>query len=138
MNHSSVKQTTVNAAFVVTAVLVAAFTARGRTQTENLLLSAGFQVKAATTVSQRQELQRLAKARLSGVTQNKKPFYVYPDAQHNQIYVGEEAAYQTYLDKIVIAGGSEDSEMLNADYTRTGQAKLPELRGWDPFDGITK
>jgi hypothetical protein len=137
MKKTLLKQSTINVAFVVAALLVAVISAEGATQTENLLVSAGFQAKAATTVGQRQELEKLPKGEVSAVTQNGKPFYVYPDAQRNQLYVGDEAAYQTYLDKVVESGGS-DGQILNTDYTGTGQAKLPELSGWEPFDEITK
>jgi hypothetical protein len=135
MRNTLLKQRTINVAFVVAAVIVAAFAAEGATQTENLLVSAGFQVKAAATVSQRQKLATLPKGRLSLVTQNKEPFYVYPDAQRNQIYVGNEANYQTYLDKVAIAGGNDD-ELMNEDIGR-GQAKLPELSEWGRFDQLT-
>ena len=137
MTNTLLKQSTINVAFVVAAVLVAAFTAQGATQTENLLVKAGFQAKAVKTVSQRQDLETLPKGKVSAVMQNKKMFYVYPDAQRNQLYVGDEAQYQTYLDKVVEAGGNTD-QILNTDYIGESQAKLPELSGWEPFDGITK
>jgi hypothetical protein len=137
MKNTLLKQSTINVAFVVAAVLVAAFTAKGATPAEDLLVSAGFQAKAAKTLSQRHELETLPKGKVSPVTQNGNPFYVYPDAQHNQLYVGDEAQYQTYLDKIVIAGGSTD-EILNTDYTGGDQVKLPDFSGWEPFDGVTK
>jgi hypothetical protein len=137
MKNTLLKQTTLNVAFVVVAVIVAAFTAEGGTETENLLVSAGFQTKAAKTVSQRQELETLPKGEVSAATQNGNPFYVYPDAQRNQLYVGDEAAYQTYLDKVVLAGGSE-GQIRKTDYIGTDQPKLPELSQWAAFDGITK
>jgi hypothetical protein len=137
MKNTLLKQSTINVAFVVAAVLIAAFTAEGATQAENLLVSAGFQVQAAKTVSQRQELERLPKGKVSEVTQNGKTFYVYPDAQRNQLFVGDEAQYQIYLDEVTIEGSSAD-EILKTDYTAAGQVKIPEFSGWDPFDGITK
>jgi hypothetical protein len=137
MKKTLLKQSAVNVAFVVAAVLVAAFTAQGANQTENLLGQAGFQVKAATTVSQRQDLAKLPNGKVSAVTQNGKPFYVYPDAQRNRIYVGDEAQYQTYLDKLAILGSSSD-ELQNADYIGGDHVKLPDFSGWEPFDGTTE
>ena len=137
MKNTLLKQSTINVAFVVAAVLIAALTAEGATQAENLLVSAGFQAQAAKTVSQRQELERLPKGKVSEVTQNGKTFYVYPDAQRNQLYVGDDAQYQIYLDEVTIEGSSAD-EILKTDYTDAGRVKIPEFSGWDPFDGITK
>jgi hypothetical protein len=137
MKDTLLKQSIINVAFVVAALLVAALTAEGATQTENLLVSVGFQAKAANTVSQRHELEMLPKGKVSPVIQNGKPFYVYPDAQRNQLYVGDEAEYQTYLDKVVETGGS-DVEILNTNYSGTDQAELPDLSAWEPFDKITK
>jgi hypothetical protein len=136
MKNSLLTQRRINLAFVVAAVLAAALTADGATPTQNLLVSAGFEAKAAKTVSQRRELKTLPQGEVSAVTQNGKPFYVYPDAQHNQLYVGDEAEYQTYLDKLVLAGGT-DGKILKTDYIGTDQSKLPELSQWEPFDGIT-
>jgi len=137
MKNTLVKQSTINVAFVVAAVIAAVFTAEGAIPTENLLVKAGFQVKAAKTVSQRQQLEALPKAKVSAITQNGKPFYVYPDGQHNNLYVGDEAAYQTYLDEIALAGGSPD-EILNTDYIAGGRVKVPDFSGWEPFDEATE
>jgi hypothetical protein len=59
MTNTLLNQKTVNIAFVIIAILVAAFTAEASPQSENL--SAGFKGKIAKTVSQRQELEMLAK-----------------------------------------------------------------------------
>jgi hypothetical protein len=61
MTNTLLNQKTVNIAFVIIAILVAAFTAEASPQPENLLLSAGFKGKIAKTLSQRQELETLAK-----------------------------------------------------------------------------
>ena len=137
MKNTLLNQRTVNLAFVVLAMVVAAVTAEASPQPESMLLSAGFKAKVAKTVSQRQELATLAKGKISPVIQNGKTFYVYPDAQSNQLFVGDEAQYQIYLDEVTIEGSSAD-EILKTDYTAAGQVKIPEFSGWDPFDGITK
>jgi hypothetical protein len=136
MKQTLLKQTAVNIAFVVAAVLVAAFTAHGATPTEDLLLKAGFQSKVAKTVSQRQQLEKLPKEKVFAVTQNGKAFYAYPDAQRNQLFVGDEGQYQTYLDELALAGSSTD-EILNADYVGSDRVKLPDFSEWERFDETT-
>jgi hypothetical protein len=129
-------QKTINIAFVVAAMLVAVFSAQASSQSENLLLSAGFTAKAARTDSQREEVKTLAKGRVSEITQNGKTFYVYPDAQRDQLYVGDEAQYQIYLDSVTKAGGSDDA-IVNTDDVRGNRVKVREFYGWEPFDVIT-
>jgi hypothetical protein len=137
MNNALLKQRTVNVAFVVAAMLVAALTANAQPQPENLLLSAGFKAKVAKTVSQRQELETLPEGKLSTVTQNGKTFYVYPDARNKQLYVGDEAQYQIYLDRVTEAAGSA-RPIVNTDRIGGNNIKVREFYGWEPFDAITR
>ena len=137
MKNTLLNQRTVNLAFVVLAMVVAAVTAEASPQPESMLLSAGFKAKVAKTAAQRQEMETLAKGKISPVTQNGKTFYVYPDAQHNQLYVGSEGDYQTYLDLITKAGGSA-RPIENTDYIGPNQVKVRQFYGWEPFDQISR
>jgi hypothetical protein len=137
MKNTLVRQRTINIAFVVVAMLVAALTANAQPQPESLLLSAGFKTKVVKSASQRQELETLAKGKVSPVTQNGKTFYVYPDAKGNRLYVGDEAQYQVYLDSVTKAGGSA-GPVVNTNDIRGNQIKVREFYGWEPFDEITK
>ena|ERR1700730_6067605 len=137
MKNTLLNQRTVNLAFVVLAMVVAAFTAEASPKPESLLLSAGFKAKVAQTLSQRRELETLAHGKISPVTQNGKTFYVYPDARHNQLYVGSEGQYQTYLDLVTKAGGSA-RPITNTDYIGGNQVKVREFYGWEPFDAMTR
>jgi hypothetical protein len=132
MKKTSVNQRTINIAFVVVAMLIAAFTAEASSQTENMLLAAGFKAKVAKTASQRQELETLAKGKVSRVTQNGKTFYVYPDAQSKQLYVGDEAQYQVYLDSVTKTAGSA-RPIVSTDDIQGNQVKVREFDGWEPF-----
>ena len=137
MKNTLLKQRTVNIAFVVVAMLVAAFTAEASPQTTNLLLSAGFKAKAVKTVAQRKEMETLAKGKVSQVMQNGKTFYVYPDAKRNQLYVGNEAQYQAYQNLVTKARGSA-RPIVNTDDIRGNQIKVREFYGWEPFDDISR
>ena len=137
MKNTLLNQSTVNLAFVVAAVLVAAFTAEASAQVDNLLVSAGFTAKAAKNASQRAELETLPKGKLSPVTQKGETFYVYPDASHNQLYVGNEAQYQTYLD-LVTTGQCSVRPIVNADDIDVIPGKVRQFNEWQPFDETTK
>ena len=137
MKNTLLKQKSVNFTYVVLAMLVAAFTAYGSPQPESLLLSAGFKARVAKTISQRQELKTLARGKVSPVTQNGKTFYVYPDAQRNQLYVGTEAQYQAYQNLVTKVRGSA-RPIVNGDYIDGNEVKVREFHGWEPFDETTR
>ena len=63
---------------------------------EELLAQAGFKIKTVTTEKQKQHLDALAPNKVSAVTYNGKLYYAYPDAAHNQIYVGRQPQYIHY------------------------------------------
>jgi len=65
-------------------------------QTESLLLASGFKIVAATTPAQQAHLQTLPPRKITATKRNGKIWYVYPDAAHQQLYVGNPAQYQTY------------------------------------------
>ena len=96
MKNKLLKQSTTNLAVVALVGLLGACATTASPRAENVLLSAGFKAKVATTAKQRQELQTLPEGKVSPVRQKGKTFYVYPDAPHNQIYVGNKAQYQAY------------------------------------------
>lgn len=118
-------------------MLLAALTANASPQPESLLLSAGFKAKVATTAKQRQELKTLPEGQLSPVTQKGKTFYIYPDPTRNQIYVGDEAEYQTYQNLSARPRGSA-GPIVTKDNVRGNEVPVREFYGWEPFDQITR
>ena len=128
MKNTLPKQGTINIAFVVVAMLLAAFAADAAPQPANLLLSAGFKATVAKTVGQRQELKTLPKGQVSPVTQKGKTFYVYPDAPHNQLYVGSRAQYQAYQNLLAKPRGSA-RPLVNTDYIGGNQVKVRTFYG---------
>ena len=116
-------------------MLLAAFAADASPQPESLLLRAGFKAKVATTAKQRQELKTLPEGKVSPVSQNEKTFYIYPDATRNQIYVGNEAEYQTYQGLIRKARGS-GGPIVNADLVRGNPIKVRKFDGFGPLDDM--
>src|ERR1700693_1629101 len=135
MKNTLLKQRTINIAFVVSAVLVAAFTANASPKSQSRRLSAGFKTKVATTAKQRQELKTLPAGQVSPVTQKGKTFYIYPDATRNRIYVGNEAEYQTYQGLIAKTRGST-GPVVNTDSVRGNPIKVREFYGFGPLDDM--
>src|SRR3954452_23178986 len=63
---------------------------------EALLSKAGFKVLAARTTEQQQHLRSLTPGKISAMERNGTPYYVYPDAAKNEIYVGTPREFQAY------------------------------------------
>lgn len=64
--------------------------------TEQMLSEAGFKPVAASSEKQLNHLKTLPVDKLTVVKLKGKTYYVFPDPAHNQIYVGNLEAYQTY------------------------------------------
>jgi uncharacterized protein YceK len=80
--------------------------------TEQTLTEAGFQRIAASTDTQAQHLLTLPPNKLTLARINGKAFYVFPDAQHHQIFVGNEEAYQTYQQILTYSQIAGESRVL--------------------------
>jgi hypothetical protein len=63
---------------------------------ENLLIAAGFQVIVPKTAAQQQKLQTLPADKVTLIQLRGKTYYAFPDAPHNQAYVGGLTQYQAY------------------------------------------
>jgi hypothetical protein len=101
------------------------------------LLSTGFTTKVATTPKQRQELQTLPEGKVSPVRQNGETFYIYPDAPHNQIYVGSEAQYRAYENLLAQQPKSTDPFVTKA-YIAGHWVPVKEFFGWHPLESFNR
>ena len=63
---------------------------------ENLLVAAGFNVIAPKTAAQQQKLKALPPDKVTMLQKSGKTYYVFPDAAHNQAYVGGPKQYEAY------------------------------------------
>ena len=64
---------------------------------ESLLAPAGFRLIVATTTQQKEHLETLTPGRFRAMERNGVPYYVYPVASKNGMYVGTQKEYQAYL-----------------------------------------
>ena len=65
-------------------------------QTENLLSAAGFKTVIASTAKQQNHLATLAPGKITAVQKKGTTYFVFPDARHNQMFVGTQAQYTAY------------------------------------------
>jgi hypothetical protein len=63
---------------------------------ENSLVAAGFKVVVPKTAAQQEKLKALPPDKVTMVQKKGKTYYVFPDAAHNQAYVGGPKQYQSY------------------------------------------
>jgi len=63
---------------------------------ESMLVAAGFKVITPKNATQQQKLQNLPPGKIAMIQKSEKTLYVFPDAAHNQAYVGGPQEYQAY------------------------------------------
>jgi hypothetical protein len=63
---------------------------------ESMLVASGFKTITPKTAAQQQKLQNLPPGKMAVVNRNGRTYYVFPDAAHNQAYVGGPQEYQAY------------------------------------------
>jgi len=82
---------------IVTVALVALAAGCASTPNKvNLLVASGFKIIVPKNATQEAKLQTLPPGKVSQVQKNGKTYYVYPDAAHNQAYVGGLQEYNYY------------------------------------------
>jgi hypothetical protein len=63
---------------------------------ESMLVASGFKTITPKTAAQQQKLQQLPPGKMAMINRNGRTYYVFPDAAHNQAYVGGPKEYQAY------------------------------------------
>lgn len=99
---------------------------------ENLLIAAGFQVIVPKTAAQQQKLQTLPADRVTLVQLRGRTYYVFPDAAHNQAYVGGPTQYQSYL-QLRLANRLANE---NLEAAEMNQEASMDWAGWGGWGGI--
>ena len=114
--------------FAALALLILAGCATTK-HTETFLTAAGFKLVAATTPKQEQKLHSLPPGKITTVQRNGKTYYVFPDAAHNQIYLGTPYEYQNYL-QIVADNKIAESDRIEAELDENG------WNDWGSWDAV--
>src|SRR4029453_1973785 len=80
----------------ILALTVGCATTTSTENTESMLVASGFKVVTPKTGEQRANLQKLPRGNVDQINKGGKTYYVFPDAAHNQAYVGGPKQYQAY------------------------------------------
>jgi hypothetical protein len=91
---------------------------------ENLLIAAGFQVIAPKTAAQQQLLNSLPPDKVTPIRYAGKRYYVFPDAAHNQAYVGGPSQYQSYR-QLRLA-----NQLSNENLEAAEMNQMASMGGW--------
>jgi hypothetical protein len=84
-------------AIALLALIVGCATTQTSTQNkESMLVASGFKTVTPKTAAQQQKLQNLPPGKVAMVNKKGKTYYIFPDAAHNQAYVGGPKEYQAY------------------------------------------
>lgn len=120
----------------ILALLILAAGCATAKHTESMLSAAGFKVVAASTLKQEQKLLALPPGKIIQTQRNGKTYYVFPDAAHNQIYLGTKREYQNYqqmlLDNKIAAQDRVDAEMAPVDGADWNDWDSWEVMTWTP------
>jgi len=84
---------------IVTALLALTAGCATTTSTQNkesMLVASGFKAITPKTAAQQQKLQQLQPGKVAMINKKGKTYYIFPDAAHNQAYVGGPKEYQAY------------------------------------------
>jgi hypothetical protein len=63
---------------------------------ESMLVASGFKTITPKTAAQQQKLQNLPPGKVAMINRKGRTYYIFPDAAHNQAYVGGPKEYQAY------------------------------------------
>src|SRR4029434_5489219 len=95
---------------------------------ESMLVASGFKVITPKTAAQQQKLQQLPPGHVAMVNKNGRTYYVFPDAAHNQAYVGGPKEYQAYQQLRVANNIAQEN-------VETAQMYHTETMNWVPRVG---
>jgi hypothetical protein len=85
------------AGFMLAVAAGCSSTASRTQQTETLLVASNFKTVPAKTPAQRAHLQTMPPGKFATVKHDDKTYYVFPDAAHNRLYVGNHSQYLSFL-----------------------------------------
>lgn len=108
--------------------------------TESLLAASGFQVMPATTPKQLEMLKTLPPGKATKVNRDGKVFFIFPDSNQKQLYIGTVDQYRDYKTRLEI-------ERAAAAENRALEESLEEARtdsaaewnnAWGPWTGAAR
>ena len=114
-------------------VLTAGCTTTSSTQNkESMLVASGFKVITPKTAAQQQKLQQLPPGQMAMINKNGRTYYIFPDAAHNQAYVGGPQEYQAYQ-QLRIANNIAQENAETAEMYQDAAMDWGAWGGWGPM-----
>ncbi len=96
------------------------------------LVAAGFRVRSANTPMQREQLRTMPTDTFTAVRQGGATYYLYPDTQTGQLYVGDQYAYRRYFENAEIQSKRQQGIFVIRALPR--EYPITEIwHGWAPF-----
>jgi hypothetical protein len=112
----------------VLALTVGCATTTSTENTESMLVASGFKVVTPKTAEQSAKLQKLPPGHVAQIHKGGKTFYVFPDAAHNQAYVGGPHQYQAYQQYRL-------QHQLAQQQLETAEMYQDSMMGWGGWGG---
>jgi len=121
-------RTLFNMISVVALLALTAGCATTTQSTENMLVASGFKVVTPKTPAQQQKLQKLPPGHVAQINKAGKTYYIFPDAAHNQAYVGGPKQYQAYQQLRI-------QNKLAEQQLETAEMYQDSMMGWGAWGG---
>jgi hypothetical protein len=128
MKQIRVSFSMINAAALLTLTAGCATTASTQNK-ESMLVASGFKVITPKTAAQQQKLQQLPQGHVAMVNRQGRTYYIFPDAAHNQAYVGGPQEYQAYQ-QLRAANNLANENLATAEMYQDAAMQWGAWGGW--------
>jgi hypothetical protein len=96
---------------------------------ESMLVASGFKTVTPKTPAQQQKLQQLPPGKVAMINRKGRTYYIFPDAAHNQAYVGGPTEYQAYQ-QLRATNKLAQENLETAEMYQDAEMNWGAWRGW--------
>ena len=111
------------------ALTVSCATTSSTQNKESMLVASGFKVITPKTAAQQQKLQQLPSGKVAMINRKGRTYYIFPDAAHNQAYVGGPKEYQAYQ-QLRAANNIANENLETAEMYQDAEMQWGAWGGW--------
>ena len=112
-----------------TVLLLSCASTQSTQNRESMLVASGFKTITPKTATQQQKLQQLPPDKMAVVNRNGRTYYIFPDAAHNQAYVGGPQEYQAYQ-QLRAANNIANENLETAQMYQDAEMQWGAWGGW--------
>ena len=120
---------TVISVIALLALTVGCATTSSTQNKESMLVASGFKVITPKTAAQQQKLQQLPPGKVAMINRKGRTYYIFPDAAHNQAYVGGQQEYQAYQ-QLRAANKLANENLETAEMYQDAEMNWGAYGGW--------